>query len=75
VFVVFFQIKDLAGRFSVNIPHQFSENTFLTPSFCGQCGQFIVGIYKQGVKCESINIDLFNLFIFLLKVIHLKKSY
>jgi hypothetical protein len=45
------------------VPHVLSLHTYLSPTFCDLCGQFLFGLYKQGMKCDGKrNILLFNLF-------------
>ncbi|KAG9510042.1 Serine/threonine-protein kinase D3, partial [Fragariocoptes setiger] len=33
-------------------PHLFKEHTYLRPTDCDQCNKMILGIYKQGWRCE-----------------------
>jgi protein kinase D len=35
------------------IPHMLSLHTYLSPTFCDLCGQFLFGLYKQGMKCDG----------------------
>ncbi len=47
------------------VPHVLSLHTYLSPTFCDLCGQFLFGLYKQGMKCDGKkNILLFNFFMF-----------
>lgn len=40
-------------RFNIDVPHNFREKNYLTPTFCEHCGQLLVGLFKQGLKCTS----------------------
>ncbi len=35
------------------VPHVLSLHTYLSPTFCDLCGQFLFGLYKQGMKCDG----------------------
>ncbi|XP_069750402.1 RAS guanyl-releasing protein 2-like [Narcine bancroftii] len=37
--------------------HNFMETTYLKPTFCDHCRNFIWGLYKQGYKCKACGIS------------------
>ncbi|XP_067877709.1 RAS guanyl-releasing protein 2-like isoform X1 [Heterodontus francisci] len=37
--------------------HNFTETTYLKPTFCEHCKNFIWGLYKQGYKCRACGIS------------------
>ena len=34
------------------IPHQFAVHTFKTPTWCGVCNKLLVGLWRQGLRCQ-----------------------
>lgn len=44
-------------RFNIDVPHDFKEKTYFTPTFCSHCGQLLAGFYRQGLRCKSCHYD------------------
>ncbi len=36
----------------VDLNHKFNLNNYMTPTYCDYCSQLLVGLIKQGLKCE-----------------------
>lgn len=41
-----------------DIMHKLHVTNYLTPTYCDYCSQLLIGLMKQGLKCES-EWDLF----------------
>lgn len=39
-------------RQEVTSPHEFQVQSYRTPTFCDYCGEILVGLIKQGLKCS-----------------------
>uniref|UniRef100_A0A1B0EXY4 Phorbol-ester/DAG-type domain-containing protein n=1 Tax=Phlebotomus papatasi TaxID=29031 RepID=A0A1B0EXY4_PHLPP len=43
---------------AVRKPHKWQGHTFLTPTFCDQCGSMLHGIAHQGIKCQACDMNV-----------------
>uniref|UniRef100_A0A4W3H6D3 Protein kinase C n=1 Tax=Callorhinchus milii TaxID=7868 RepID=A0A4W3H6D3_CALMI len=45
-------------RFSVNIPHKFSNHNFKVLTFCDHCGSLLWGLMRQGLQCKVCKMNV-----------------
>jgi len=38
-------------------PHSLSVHSYKTPTFCHFCGELLMGLFKQGLKCEGCGLN------------------
>lgn len=43
--------------------HQFVEKSFRSPTYCGECENFIYGLARQGVQCQRKFLMSHSIFI------------
>lgn len=39
------------------LPHNFKPKTFTSPTFCGQCGGMLYGLFRQGLHCKNCKMN------------------
>ncbi|CAD5212116.1 unnamed protein product [Bursaphelenchus xylophilus] len=44
-------------RQEVTVPHNVQVQSYKTPTFCDYCGEILVGLIKQGLKCTLCNCN------------------
>ncbi|CAD5207919.1 unnamed protein product [Bursaphelenchus okinawaensis] len=44
-------------RQEVTLPHNVQVQSYKTPTFCDYCGEILVGLIKQGLKCTLCNCN------------------
>eukprot|EP00058_Branchiostoma_floridae_P007070 XP_002592558.1 hypothetical protein BRAFLDRAFT_57451 [Branchiostoma floridae] len=49
--------KFLKERFNIDVPHRFKTNNYMSLTFCDHCGSLLVGLFRQGVKCETCGMN------------------
>lgn len=51
--------QDTKGpRFNIDVPHRFLAHTYKRFTFCDHCGSLLYGLYRQGLQCETCNINV-----------------
>lgn len=51
------ETKMLSERVGINIPHRLHMHNYLSPTFCDHCGLLLVGLFRQGLKCEACGMN------------------
>ena len=49
-------INNINGINLADVTHKLHVTTYFSPTYCNYCSQFLMGLMKQGLKCESMYI-------------------
>ncbi|XP_032871064.1 LOW QUALITY PROTEIN: RAS guanyl-releasing protein 2-like [Amblyraja radiata] len=55
--LVYFKQANSLLNCKMGFIHNFLETTYMKPTFCDHCKNFIWGLYKQGYKCKACGIS------------------
>jgi hypothetical protein len=45
--------NNINGFNLADVTHKLHVTTYFSPTYCNYCSQFLMGLMKQGLKCES----------------------